>query len=135
MFEQSELAKQLFAADNDLDRFDILAGAALLSDKFPDEFKTEEHRLAACDTKTWFYLDFDGGIRLYAESDSLFVKGLCIVLADIVSKTSKEGLAHGIGFADECYARGIIDGSRRKGLLSLEDEIINFSNKYYGENK
>ena len=85
MFEQSELAIQLFAADNDLDRFDILAGAALLSDKFPDEFKTEEHRLAACDTKTWFYLDFDEGIRLYAESDSLFVKGLCQEVSEDVA--------------------------------------------------
>ena len=123
----SPLSKRLFEIDNDLDRFDFLALLALNSPAFPDELKTEEHRLPACETKTWYALNYDGAVRLSFESDSLFVKGLCAVLSEIVSLGDVETLASGIGFADECYERKIINDARRLGLSSLEEKIKTYT--------
>ncbi len=122
MFE-SGLIKRLFAADNELDRFDILTEAAFSAEKFPDEWKTDENRLSSCETRTWFRLVRDGGVKLLAESDSLFVKGLCKALGE-AAKDLRPG--EDIGFAEACFARGIIDAGRRDGLLSLERKIIEF---------
>ena len=133
MYRRSELAKELFRTDNELDRFDLLTGYAFSAAKFPEEKKTDENRLLSCETKTWYLLGYDNGLRLVAESDSLFVKGLCAVLADIATKITAEDAGRDIGFADECYKQGIIDGERRKGLLSLEVKIKKFAKEIYGE--
>ncbi|MBO4217865.1 MAG: SufE family protein [Clostridia bacterium] len=139
MFHKSEIAMKLFSLDNELDRFDFLAMEALKS-KFPDAMKTDANRLFECETKTWYYLEFDCRVRLYADSDSLFVKGLCAVLSDTAAKIGRDEAEKKIGFAEECFRRGIIDGKRLRGLSALEDEISafakkNFKNFYHNEEK
>lgn len=119
----SPLAARLFEIDNELDRFDFLAMTALGAPSLEKSELTEENRLVSCETKTWYRLDFDGAVRLTVESDSLFVKGLCVVLAEIAALSDKKTLLRGIGFADECFDRGIVSDARRRGLLSLENEI------------
>ena len=122
------LAARLFEIDNELDRFDFLALLSLNAPPFPTEYKTDENRLVSCETKTWYKLDYYGTVRLSIESDSLFVRGLCLVLADIVSTADAKMLSRGIGFADECYSRGIVNDARRRGLLSLEEIIKKYIN-------
>ena len=126
-FEISPLAVKLLGISNELDRFDFLTDVALAADKFPPELKTDEHRLRSCETKTWFKIDFNGAVRLQIESDSLFVKGLCLVLGDIVKNASTDEITKGIGFAEKCFNEKIITDDRRKGLSSLENEIIKFT--------
>lgn len=122
------IAARLFEIDNELDRFDFLALLSLNAPPFPSEYKTDENRLVSCETKTWYKLEYNGAVRLYVESDSLFVRGSCLVLADIVAAADAKTLSCGIGFADECYARGIINDARRRGLLSLEEKIKKYIN-------
>lgn len=117
------LAARLFEIDNELDRFDFLALLSLNAQPFPREYKTDENRLVSCETKTWYNLEYDGAVRLSVDSDSLFVRGLLIVLADIISNSDKKTIADGIGFADECYARNIINDARRRSIISLENII------------
>ena len=119
----SPLAARLFEIGNELDRFDFLALTALGAPTLDKSELCEENRLVSCETKTWFRLDYDGAVRLTVESDSLFVKGLCVVLAEIAALSDTKTLAQGIGFADECFSRGIINDARRRGLLSLEEKI------------
>ncbi|MBQ7646211.1 MAG: hypothetical protein IJS94_02975 [Clostridia bacterium] len=40
-----------------------------------------------------------------------------------VSVADEKTLSDRIGFADECYARGIVNDARRRGLVSLENKI------------
>ena len=129
------LAARLFEIGNELDRFDFLALAALGAPTLDKSELTENNRLVSCETKTWFKLGYDGAVRLTVESDSLFVKGLCLVLAEIAAQSDAETLAQGIGFADECYARGIINDARRRGLLSLEEKIKEYIAQIKGETK
>ena len=129
------LAARLFEIDNELDRFDFLALAALGAPTLDKSELTENNRLVSCETKTWFKLGYDGAVRLTVESDSLFVKGLCIVLSEIAALSDTETLARGIGFADECYRRGIINDARRRGLLSLEEKIKEYITQIKGETK
>ena len=131
----SPLAARLFEIDNELDRFDFLALAALGAPTLDKSELTENNRLVSCETKTWFKLGYDGAVRLTVESDSLFVKGLCIVLSEIAALSDTETLARGIGFADECYRRGIINDARRRGLLSLEEKIKEYITQIKGETK
>ena len=135
MYKKSELALKLLSTENELDRFDMLTDAAFAAEKFPERLKTDENRLVSCETKTWYRLEFDGKIKLLAESDSVFVKGLCAVLADIAAKIGKEDLPAKIGFADECFSKGIIDIKRRNGLNYLEEKIIAFAIKNIGGTK
>ena len=135
MYEKSELAVKLLSTENELDRFDMLTDAAFAAEKFPERSKTEENRLVSCETKTWCVLEFDGKVKLLAESDSIFVKGLCAILADIAAKLEKADLATGIGFADACFSKGIIDVKRKNGLEYLEKKIIAFAIKNIGGTK
>ena len=125
MFEGCPLIEKLFLCDNELDRFDVLAMAALNAPKYPEEKKTDEYRVRSCQTKTWFFIGDDGN-DYYVESDSLFIKGLCVALIEAAKKTSAD--AKKIGFADELYARGIISIDRRNGLVGIEEKIIKHIN-------
>ena len=136
MYHRSELAMKLFSLENELDRFDLLTDAAFAAARFPEEYKTEENRLLSCETRTWYRLGFDGRINLTVESDSLFVKGLCAVLADIAKKITPRDIGafdtgSSIGFADACFAKGVIDAERRKGLSSLEEKITEYAKEVY----
>ena len=135
MFNKSELAVKLFATENELDRVDLLTDVAFAAERFPDRLKTGENRLVSCETRTWYRLEFDGKIRLLAESDSVFIKGLCAVLADIAAKIDIADPPVKIGFADECFSRGIIDLKRKNGLSLLEEKIIAFAIENKGETK
>lgn len=130
MFNKTELIEKLFECDNDLDRFDILAMAALGAPKYPDGKKTDEYRVRSCETNTWFCCE---GGEFFAESDSLFVKGLCLALIDATRGLPDK--ATDIGFADECFERGIITKRRRDGLYGVEVEIIKYLNIKNGENQ
>lgn len=130
----SPLAARLYEIGNELDRFDFLALTALAAPTLDKSELTEENRLVSCETKTWYKLDYNGAVRLTVESDSLFVKGLCVVLSEIAALSDTETLARGIGFADECYRRGIINDARRRGLLSLEEKIIKYITQIQKEN-
>ena len=131
MYRRSALAQKLFSTENELDRFDLLTGAAFAAAGFPAEAKTEQNRLLSCETKTWYLLSFDGEIRLSVESDSLFVKGLCAVLAEIARTITPADVGGSIGFADECFKNGVTDANRRRGLSSLEEKIIAFAKEVY----
>ena len=132
----SPLAARFFEADSELDRFDVLCDAAMRYSP-PDNIKKGENRVLSCQTNTWISLGYDGALRLYVESDSLYVKGLCLVLSEIAERCDVSILSKGVGFADECQRRGLITESRRKGLLSVENEIIKYSNNilFGGQNE
>lgn len=123
--------KELFSIDNDLDRFDFLAVKALKAPPFPENEKTDENSIPACETASWCIIEnIDGKIRLLCESDSLFVKGLIIVLGEVLEESGVKAYKNGyIGFADECFERGIISVSRREGLFSLEKRITEYLNR------
>ena len=136
MSDNFKMEEKLFSIDNELDRFDYLTDIALAGEKMnPDDIR-DENRLVSCETKTWYTLTIrsDGRIELRAESDSLFVKGLIEIMAEIVRQTSVTELADGresIGFAQRCYEHDIIDLKRKNGLISLEKEIIKFAKIYH----
>ena len=132
MIYESDLIKKIFGCDNELDRFDILALEALKAPKYPAKKKTDEYRAASCDTKTWICPAEDYG-DFYVESDSLFVKGLCVAMIEAI-KNIPAG-AEKTGFADECYERGIVTVRRRDGLRGIEEIILKYLNKSQGEQK
>ena len=133
MQENSEIVQRLFAAENELDRFDILAMAALGAPKYPPEMKDDAHRVNSCETKTWFCADTSDGLKFYAVSDSLFIGGLCEALIETSQKLSPP--VYHIGFADECFARGIITARRRDGLYEIEKKIIKYINQRENKNE
>lgn len=127
---KSRAVQELFSIENDLDRFDLLAMKALKAEPFPESEKTVENRIPACETASWCVIEnTDGKIELLCESDSLFVKGLIIVFGEALEESGVKADKNGyIGFADECFKRGIITVSRRDGLRSLEKRITEYLN-------
>ena len=127
MYRRSALAVKILSTENELDRFDLLTEAALSAEAFPEEYKTNENRLLSCETRTWYRLGYDGYVKLTAESDSLFVKGLCCIIADIAKRIRPCDVCRRIGFADACFEKGVIDAGRRKGLISLEEKTSEYA--------
>ena len=92
--EQFPCVREFLSLDNDLDRFDYTASLALSSPGLPAEACTEQTRIPACDSGLYFRLSLqDGRILLTAQSRSLFVLGLCVMLAEVVRACPPQRLA------------------------------------------
>lgn len=127
--EQFPCVREFLSLDNELDRFDYAASLALSSPGLPAEACTEQTRIPACDSGLYFRLSCqDGRILLTAQSRSLFVLGLCVMLAEVVRACPPQRLAEEeIGLAALLDRRGLIPPERRRGLAELEARVMSFA--------
>ena len=67
--------------DNWMDRYQYLIDLGRQLPAFPDEWKTEEHRLHGCQSQVWLRTHLEGErLRIQAISDSTIVSGLIALL-------------------------------------------------------
>lgn len=129
--EQFPCVREFLSLDNELDRFDYAASLALSSPGLPPEACTEQTRIPACDSGLYFRFSYqDGRILLTAQSRSLFVLGLCVMLSEVVRECPPQCLARKeIGLAALLDRRGLIPPERRRGLADLEARVMSFAKK------
>ena len=123
--EYGEAVGQLLQLDNEMDQFDYLWMLALQSPGMPDAEKTEEARVAACDSRLWCRVEErEGQVSMRVDSDSLFVKGLALLLKTETERRDRTQLVtKPLMLSDDLYARGIMDAKRRDGMREMQDRV------------
>jgi len=118
--------EQLIACPGELDRFDLLCDWAMSASSLPQDACNKISKISACDTGLWCRVACENGrLTVAVESDSLFVKGLALLLAELSQSVTPQALlAAPPTLGEALLARRWIPLERARGLAEMEDRIL-----------
>lgn len=83
---QREVIEEFGLFDNWMDRYQYIIDLGRRLPEFPDELKTDEHRIRGCQSQVWFVAEEnDGRLEFRAISDAAIVSGLIALLLRVYS--------------------------------------------------
>ena len=86
---QQEIIEEFAFFDDWLDRYQYIIDLGKKLPEFPEEQKTEDHRLHGCQSQVWLLVDGDADeLRFQAVSDSAIVCGLIALVMRVYSGNS-----------------------------------------------
>lgn len=86
--EQAETAliEEFSFFDNWVDRYQYIIDLGKQLPEFPEQWRTEDHKLSGCQSQVWFHAHHDGDrLEFQAISDSAIVSGLIAILMRVYS--------------------------------------------------
>ena len=94
-------------------------------DVFPAEGKQDKYLIKGCQSKVWLFPEFSNGIlKLYADSDSVLVKGIVGILVHVYSgHTPKDILSHPADFLKDLGITEHLSMNRNNGLVAMLKQI------------
>ena len=122
---QQALIQDFELFDNWLDRYQYIIDLGKKLPEFPEEYKTEEHKLHGCQSQVWLVAAEEGErLNFSAISDSAIVSGLIAVLLRVYSgRTATEILATQPTFIDAIGLHQHLSPTRSNGLHAMIDAI------------
>lgn len=88
---QTQIVDEFSLFGDWMDRYQYLIDLGRKLPAFPDELRTEDHRLHGCQSQVWLIADGDAHrVDLQATSDSAIVSGLIALLLRVYSGRSAE---------------------------------------------
>lgn len=123
--QQKEYADRFAALPDDFDRYTLLMQLAMKSPGLPEEEKGEGSRFPGCRSNLWYRLEEEGDcLRLLTDSDTLIVKGLAALLADLVTgRTPAEVAGAEITVFDALDIDVALTPERREGFARLVEFV------------
>ena len=93
------------------------------------EKRTEQTRVAGCQSGVWLGLENTGGvISVKAYSEALIIKGMLAVIVSLLSgRSAQEIMAYEMRFVDETPLREQMSTDRFKGMSAVVDTIKAFA--------
>lgn len=83
---QQDYVDDILQLNSWFDKYEFFVRIAGMVDGLSEEQKNEENRVQGCQTNAWVVAEKNNGrMQYYVDSDSLIVKGMLNVLADILS--------------------------------------------------
>ncbi len=122
---QQELIEEFALFDDWTDRYQYLIDLGRQLPEFPDEWRTEEHRLHGCQSQVWMRHDCESGvIHFDAISDSAIVSGLIALLLRVYSdRRAEEILATEPSFIGRIGLDAHLSPTRKNGLHAMLSAI------------
>lgn len=121
---------QLEACSGELDRFDLLCDWAMSEPGLERTDCNKISKIASCDTGLWCRVRCASGrLAVEVQSDSLFVKGLALLLREQAQGVSLKAFVDDPPHLGEALlARGWIPMERARGLAEMEARIVAVAN-------
>lgn len=126
-----ELVENFALFDDWDDRYRYLIDLGRKLPAFPDDLKTEEHKVRGCMSQVWLVpgATAEGKFAFAADSDAHIVKGLIAVLGILYS--GKPAAEVAAGDAEAAFRTLGLDQhlspSRRNGLVAMVDKIKQYA--------
>ena len=127
-------AQEALIADFDLfedwmDRYQYLIDLGRRLPEFPDELRTDAHRIRGCQSQVWFVPEQrDGRLYFQAISDAAIVSGLIAMLLRIYSgRQPQDILDTSPDFVEALQLEQHLSPTRSNGLSSMLQAIRNFA--------
>lgn len=111
------------------ERYEYLIELGKQVPQLPEEIKTEENRVDGCMSMVWLVVEPDTNnadhLKIVADSDSLIVKGLIVILLSaLANKNAEEILQFDVTpVFDEFGLRQHLSPNRRNGLFSMVKRV------------
>lgn len=120
-----ELVEDFELFEDWTDRYGYIIDLGKNLDNLPEEYHTDEFLVPGCQSRLWLRTEFDGSVmNIYADSDSLIVKGLIAILIRVYSgHEAKEFTDHPPDFLKELGFDSNLSPSRANGLNSMIQRI------------
>ena len=127
---QDELVEEFSFFDDWMDRYQYLVDLGRRLPEFPDDLKTDEHRIRGCQSQVWFVAEQrpDGRLEFQAISDAAIVSGLIAILLKIYSgKHPADILSTPPDFVSTLDLETHLSPTRSTGLFSMLEAIQRFA--------
>lgn len=120
--QQQEYAARFAALPDDFDRYTLLMQLAMESPGLPEE---KGEPFPGCRSNLWYRLEEEGGrLRLLTDSDTLIVKGLAALLANLITgRTPAEVADTPITLFDTLEIEVALTPERREGFARLVELV------------
>jgi cysteine desulfuration protein SufE len=128
---QQELIQDFELFDDWMDRYQYLIDMGRRLPAFPDEYKTDEHRIRGCQSQVWFVAkELDGRLHFEAISDAAIVSGLIALLLRLYSgRTPQDILDTPPDFVAALQLEAHLSPTRSTGLSSMLTAIRRFASE------
>jgi cysteine desulfuration protein SufE len=126
---QQEIIDEFGLFDDWMDRYQYLIDLGRRLPPFPDELRTEKHRIRGCQSQVWFVPEKKNG-RLYfqAISDAAIVSGLIALLLRLYSGRYPEDILETPpDFVEALQLQSHLSPTRSTGLSSMLEAIRRFA--------
>jgi cysteine desulfuration protein SufE len=126
---QRELIEEFGLFDDWMDRYQYLIDLGRRLPEFPDELRTDEHRIRGCQSQVWFVPEKrDGRLYFQAISDAAIVSGLIALLLRLYSgREPRDILDTPPDFVEALELQSHLSPTRSNGLSSMLNAIRGFA--------
>ena len=126
---QQELIEEFGLFDDWMDRYQYLIDLGRRLPEFPDELRTDEHRIRGCQSQVWFVPEKrDGRLYFRAISDAAIVSGLIALLLRLYSgREPRDILDTPPDFVEALELQSHLSPTRSNGLSSMLNAIRGFA--------
>jgi cysteine desulfuration protein SufE len=126
---QQEVIEEFGLFDDWMDRYQYLIDLGRRLPEFPDELRTDEHRIRGCQSQVWFVPEKrDGRLYFQAISDAAIVSGLIALLLRLYSgREPRDILDTPPDFVEALELQSHLSPTRSNGLSSMLKAIHGFA--------
>ena len=126
---QQEIIEEFGLFDDWMDRYQYLIDLGRRLPEFPDELRTDEHRIRGCQSQVWFVPERrDGRLYFQAISDAAIVSGLIALLLRLYSgREPRDILDTPPDFVEALELQSHLSPTRSNGLSSMLEAIRGFA--------
>ena len=126
---QQEIIEEFGLFDDWMDRYQYLIDLGRRLPEFPDELRTDEHRIRGCQSQVWFVPEKrDGRLYFQAISDAAIVSGLIALLLRLYSgREPRDILDTPPDFVEALELQSHLSPTRSNGLSSMLKAIRRFA--------
>ena len=126
---QQEIIDEFGLFDDWMDRYQYLIDLGRRLPEFPDELRTDEHRIRGCQSQVWFVPEErDGRLYFQAISDAAIVSGLIALLLRLYSgREPRDILDTPANFVEALELQSHLSPTRSNGLSSMLKAIRGFA--------
>lgn len=113
-----QLKEEFSEFEDGFERYVYLVELASLLPPYPEDKRTAEHLVRGCQSQVWLHsYSRDGVFYFDADSDTLIIKGILLVLQDLLSGVSLQEVSTlNLDVLDALGLTGVFSDTRQKGL-------------------
>jgi len=118
--------------DDWMDKYQLLIDTGNSLEPIDEPYKQTQYLIEGCQSRVWLHADYiDGKVVLKAESDAVIVKGIVMLLIQVLSnRTPQEILDTELYFIDSIGLKDHLSPTRANGLVSMVRQIRNYALAY-----
>jgi len=126
---QDNIIEEFNEFEDWMDKYQLLIDTGNSLESIDEQYKQSQYLIEGCQSRVWLHADYiDGKVVLKAESDAIIVKGIVMLLIQVLSnRTPQEILDTDLYFIDEIGLKDHLSPTRANGLVSMVRQIRNYA--------